>query len=146
MPSKLQFILAYADPVPPLVGIFLVTGGVLLNDIPILLDGADIWTDFHFLLRFLASIPLGLAAGWIFMGIWLDNIRCRINGFPFHKDDKVFILRGRHKGRVTTVYQESWGQFGAGVRLRLGDQAARDETDVYSPSSDICRTDLPISE
>lgn len=88
----------------------------------------------------LAAIPVA-AVGWIvgIFFVWptlLGPIAARLQGWPFSVGDRVWILRGRHKGTVTDVY-EVWSERGQ-VRVELGHEARDKVEDVYC-AVQVCR-------
>lgn len=83
----------------------------------------------HFVLALLIGATSGVAlTSFGLRVIW--RLRRRFNGAPFRSGDLVRILSGRHRGVVTTVYEE-WPERDQ-VRVDLGEQAKRDVQDVFS--------------
>jgi len=73
----------------------------------------------------LLGFILGVFPTWMIVG----NIVSSIQGAPFYIGDTVCILTGKHKGKITTVYEvwESRGQ----VRVDLGSEEKDKVTDVF---------------
>lgn len=65
----------------------------------------------------------------------ISRIIIRIQGAPFRTGDTVTILKGKHRGKTTKVY-ETWG--GERVRLELGDNEKASLTDIYL-ITDACK-------
>ena len=59
------------------------------------------------------------------------------NGGPFKVGDRVYIIAGRHKGKVARVYS-MWQ--GGTVRLELGDEAKETFKDIFG-GNELLRAD-----
>jgi hypothetical protein len=88
----------------------------------------------------LAAIPvaaLGYILGIILLwSLTFGHVAARLQGWPFAVGDRVWILSGKHKGTLTTVY-EVWAERGQ-VRVDLGSEAKGKVTDVYCAVA-VCR-------
>lgn len=75
----------------------------------------------------------GLGLGWLLCVLFLWPlflaIAARLNGAPFHVGDRVCVLKGVHRGRVTTAY-EIWGSRNQ-VRVDLGEAERIAVKDVF---------------
>ncbi|QIF03527.1 KOW motif domain-containing protein [Roseimicrobium sp. ORNL1] len=94
-------------------------------------EGALIWDWFVIGMILLTAVPtagIGYFFGAIYIWMILGHVAARIQGAPFSKGDEVMVLSGKHKGRVTRIYQvwEPRGQ----IRLELGEEAKKAVTDV----------------
>jgi hypothetical protein len=88
----------------------------------------------------LAAVPVA-AIGWIvgiifLWGMMLGHIAARLQGWPFAVGDRVWILTGRHKNTIATVY-EVWTERGQ-VRVELGAELKKKIEDVYCAVA-VCR-------
>ncbi len=77
-----------------------------------------------------AAYAAGSLIGTILLGIILHEPFRRIQGAPFKVGDKVIILKGPRKNKVTEVY-EIW-HLRLQVRVRLTEDEATCVADVYS--------------
>jgi hypothetical protein len=73
----------------------------------------------------LLGFILGVFPTWAIVG----NIVGSIQGAPFYIGDTVCILTGKHKGKITTVY-EVW-EFRGQVKVDLGPEEKNKVTDVF---------------
>jgi hypothetical protein len=78
----------------------------------------------------LLLIPLGMAQLYYWRG--------RLNGAPFKVGDRVRILVGQHRGRITRVYS-MWQ--GDSVRVELGKEAEHTHADIFEPTQLVRETD-----
>lgn len=76
-----------------------------------------------------ASVPLGWLLGGLYLGVFVSAIARRINGAPYVEGDKIRILVGPYKNRVTDVY-EVWTTRNQ-IRVDLGEEAKKNVTDVF---------------
>lgn len=88
----------------------------------------------------LAAIPMA-AIGWIvgiifIWGMMLGHIAARLQGWPFAVGDRVWILTGRCKNTIGTVY-EVWTERGQ-VRVELGAELKEKVEDVFCAVA-VCR-------
>ena len=80
-------------------------------------------------------VPVGLLSAGLFICFFLSPLYLaveRMNGGPFKPGDRVYVLVGRHKGRVTEVYS-NWQ--GLAVRIRIGEYEEKTRKDIYSSTS-----------
>jgi len=87
----------------------------------------------------LAAVPaaaIGLICGIILWGMMLGPVAIRLQGWPFAPGDRVWILTGKHRGTITTVY-EVWAERGQ-VLVDLGPDLKEKVEDVYS-AVEVCR-------
>ena len=77
----------------------------------------------------MASVPLGWLLGGLYLGVFVSAIARRINGAPYVEGDKIRILVGPYKNRVTDVY-EVWTTRNQ-IRVDLGEEAKKNVTDVF---------------
>lgn len=70
----------------------------------------------------------------------LGPIAARLQGWPFAVGDRVWILSGRHKNRIATVYAV-WLERGL-VRVDLGPELRKQFDDVYCAVT-VCRVRNP---
>jgi len=92
---------------------------------------ADIRMWGYILVILLCSIPIGLLLGGLFICFFLSPFylaMVRVNGGPFNKGDRVYVISGPQKGRIVEVY-EQWQ--GLQVRIELGEEAKKTFKDVY---------------
>lgn len=86
----------------------------------------------------------GLALGWLlcvlFLWPFFLAVASRLNGAPFSVGDRVCVLKGAYRGRVTTVY-EVWGPRNQ-VRVELGEAERRAVKDVFF-NSEVARVGDP---
>ena len=87
----------------------------------------------------LAAVPMA-AIGWIvgvfFLWIPLGHAAARVQGWPFAVGDHVWILSGRDRDRITTVY-EVWAERGQ-IRVDLGPERKDKFEDVFC-AVEVCR-------
>jgi len=88
----------------------------------------------------LAAIPMA-AIGWVLgiivlWGMLLGHVAARMQGWPFAVGDRVWILSGKYKDTITTVY-EVWTERGQ-VRVELGPEMKAKVDDVYCAVA-VCR-------
>lgn len=88
----------------------------------------------------LAAIPVA-AIGWVLgiiflWGMLLGHVAARLQGWPFAVGDRVWILSGKYKDTITTVY-EVWTERGQ-VRVELGPEIKARVDDVYCAVA-VCR-------
>lgn len=89
----------------------------------------------YLLVILISSIPIGLLLGGLFICFFLSpfyRAMVRVNGGPFDKGDKVYVIAGPQKGRIVEVYSQ-WQ--GLQVRIELGEEAKKTFKDVYSTLS-----------
>ncbi|MBA4146915.1 MAG: hypothetical protein H0X66_02285 [Verrucomicrobia bacterium] len=90
---------------------------------------------FYVIVALLLSFLVTLVMGGFLVGIFwplfrpLYEARCRKNGAPFHVGDRVRILVGRNKDRVTRVYSD-WRD--DCVRVELGEEEKEEFKDIFS--------------
>jgi len=95
-------------------------------------------SDWAFVLLLPVVLAIALATGY-FMGILFGTVvigplyyhRAVENGAPFKEGDRVMILVGPHRNRVTRVYS-LWQH--DSVRVELGDKEMPDFSDVFGPT------------
>ncbi len=88
----------------------------------------------------LAALPVA-AIGWIvgIVFLWhmmLGHVAARLQGWPFAVGERVWILSGRYRDTLATVY-EVWSERGQ-VRVELGQEAKEKVEDVFCAVA-ICR-------
>ena len=99
------------------------------------LDPLAAWWDFvrfawFVLLALLLGFFLAMFPGWFVIGsLYYD--RETKNGGPFKVGDRVQILCGPHKGRVSRVYS-TWQ--GNTLRVELGAKEKEEFKDIFSPA------------
>jgi len=79
----------------------------------------------------IVSIPLGLLFAGLFICYFLSPYYRqmeKVNGGPFREGDQVYIIVGRHRGEIRTVYSD-WQ--GLSVRLDVGENEKKTFKDVY---------------
>jgi hypothetical protein len=97
-----------------------------------LTDGVFLLKTGYLLLAMLAYVPagfMGLVFGVFPTWMVVGSVVSRIQGAPFRKGDTVCVLSGKHKGKVTTVY-EVWECRGQ-VRVDLGEELKKAVEDVF---------------
>ena len=85
------------------------------------------------ILILLLGIPLAFLLTVLFISIFIAPfyiLNEKMNGGPFEVGDSVYILSGKHKGKVTEVYAKDQGSC---VRIRLSDREKEKSKDVYPP-------------
>lgn len=112
------------------------TGGVMLVSIVSVLcsglftEAADTSSVLAGILAIAVAYPLGALLGILVFGGLLYPVVAWLAGAPFAVGDKVMILRGPRKQKITEVY-EVWDSRGQ-VRLRLSDDEREAVADVFS--------------
>jgi hypothetical protein len=94
------------------------------------LDDVRMWG--YILVILVISIPIGLLVGGLFICFFLSpfyRAMVRVNGGPFDKGDRVYVISGPRKGQIAEVYSQ-WQRLQ--VRIELGEEAKKTFTDVYS--------------
>jgi hypothetical protein len=137
-PLRLQYFMAsHLGKLAGGVGVVTWVGCVAVNS---LLDPAEYFKDmtalFGLLLAMLSAAAAGFVTGYLVLGRILFLICAKVNGGPFEKGDKVRILTGPHRDRVTLVY-DVWASHGR-VRVALDELSKKDATDVFM-YHEICR-------
>ena len=94
--------------------------------------GSAIWEVVTFILP---ATALGFMLAVFPVWSIISRIIIRIQGAPFSTGDTVTILKGKHRGKTTKVY-ETWGA--EQVRLELGGNEKASLTDIYF-ITDICK-------
>jgi len=84
---------------------------------------------FIVVVSFVAGVFSALLSALFILGP-LYHDRALKNGAPFRIGDRVRILVGPHRGRVTRVYS-TWQ--GDTVRVELGEEAKAGFTDIFGP-------------
>jgi hypothetical protein len=128
-PSFIHYCLAHACGISAWGGVLV---AFVLTTQVYLADGVFLLKARYLALAMLAYVPagllglvLGLFPGWMIVG----NIVSWIQGAPFREGDTVCVLSGKHRGKVTTVY-EVWECRGQ-VRVDLGKELKKAVEDVF---------------
>ena len=77
-------------------------------------------------------IPLGCLIGAVFISIFLApiyQVAIRRNGGPFCPGDTVYVISGKHKGLITTVYSCCQG---LAVHISVGEKEENTSKDIVS--------------
>ena len=77
-------------------------------------------------------IPLGCLIGAVFISIFLApiyQVAIRRNGGPFCPGDTIYVISGKHKGLITTVYSCCQG---LAVHISLGEIEENTSKDIVS--------------
>ena len=122
IPGKLCYI---GFPIAMLVACFLIVDPsvAILTDVKALA---------LFLVIVVLAIPLGVLVGGLFICFFLSPFYLaveRMSGGPFKKGDRVYVIAGTAKGKVTEVYS---GWQGLSARIELGEDKKPNFKDVYS--------------
>ena len=95
------------------------------------------WGDPWLAARFVGVLGLSAMLGWFasLVPAWLVfgpllHSQGLANGAPFMPGDEVWILAGKHRGRLTRVYS-AWQH--DTVRVDLGDEEKAAYTDIFAP-------------
>ncbi|MHB0961502.1 MAG: hypothetical protein ACYC0X_24205 [Pirellulaceae bacterium] len=132
-----RYVLAHTAGVSAGIGVIgalaLMLAGLKSHDVLVPQPGVLVWIV-------LAAIPMA-AIGWVLgiiflWGMVLGRVAARLQGWPFAVGDRVWILSGRHKDMLTTVY-EVWTERGQ-VRVELGPELKDKVEDVYCAVA-VCR-------
>jgi hypothetical protein len=133
--STTQYLFANNWPIKMHLGIAAVLG--LWIAVSICQPSMSSFADWQYSLLFVVSILLApiVAVGLSLIlvpFVWgpIFHARERLNGGPFLVGDRVRILVGPHRGRISRVYS-LWQ--GSSVRVQIGKEAEDTYKDVFSP-------------
>jgi hypothetical protein len=101
--------------------------------------------DWKIILRLTLAIGLALLVGELLAAVvvcFLYDARGCINGGPFQPGDRVRILAGPHRDRVTRVYV--WWMCGS-LRVELGEEEKASNRDIFT-ACQLLREEDPTTE
>ncbi|MFA6567237.1 MAG: hypothetical protein WCS96_03425 [Victivallales bacterium] len=97
------------------------------------LTDVRVWGSILFVV--VLSLPFGVLLAALFICIFLSPFYLavvRMNGGPFKKGDRVYVISGQQKGKTAEVYSECQG---LSARIVIGEEEKKNFKDIYSSLS-----------
>jgi hypothetical protein len=128
-PSRLHFVIAHTFQICGVAGALAGVGllFVSLNEAGALIP--DVTIVFWSVIAAVLMAAMGWVFGVTFLWMMFGKIAARIQGWPFHVGDQVYILSGKNRNQIARIY-EIWDERGQ-VRLELGDELKNAVEDVF---------------